>query len=278
MVPSTVDPDAAGYAERANKNKKAVKISAWKLAKLDSNEAIRAAAKARASSSVLRPIDAHRAFDADFSSSDNASVRSSLSIDYNATREMRSASKLSPLRNCNLPSETSMQGAPNLGSPAQKAAAPSSLRFQHPAVDRPPHSVLRGTSATPLAKPMFQSAVAAARDLKQKPSVVWDQEAGRFVSVPASAGIARDDIHARTSQINRSAESSTHDRKPALKVSSPLVSQQERLMYTERSIFFGGPLLSEPARDRVRHASSSGMTIKVDKESNAAHEERESKS
>ena len=60
MVPSTVDPDAVRHTERANKAKKQVKISAWKLAKLDSNEAMKAAAKARASSSVLRPIDTRR--------------------------------------------------------------------------------------------------------------------------------------------------------------------------------------------------------------------------
>ena len=85
MVPSTVDPDAAGYAERANKAKKPVKISARSLAKLDRNEVMKAAAKARASSSVLRPIDARHGHEADISSSGNASVRSSMSGDYSAT-------------------------------------------------------------------------------------------------------------------------------------------------------------------------------------------------
>lgn len=54
-LPSTVDPDAVD-----NKGKKPpqrpVRISAWKLAKLDSTEAMKAGAKARASSSVLRPL------------------------------------------------------------------------------------------------------------------------------------------------------------------------------------------------------------------------------
>ncbi|VAI74865.1 unnamed protein product [Triticum turgidum subsp. durum] len=58
MAPSTVDPDATGHAERPNKAKRQVKISAWKLAKLDGNEAMKAAARARASSSVLRPVGA----------------------------------------------------------------------------------------------------------------------------------------------------------------------------------------------------------------------------
>ncbi|KAK6141214.1 hypothetical protein DH2020_025045 [Rehmannia glutinosa] len=73
MVPSTIDPDAAGLADKLNKGpKKGVRISAWKLAKLDSNEAVKAAAKARASSSVLRPLDNRRLPDSELSSSENA--------------------------------------------------------------------------------------------------------------------------------------------------------------------------------------------------------------
>ena len=67
MIPSTVDPDAAG-----NKvTKRPVRISAWKLAKLDSTEAVRAAAKVRASSSILRPVDNRPMLDPELSSSDN---------------------------------------------------------------------------------------------------------------------------------------------------------------------------------------------------------------
>ncbi|WOL17706.1 putative protein S-acyltransferase 19 isoform X1 [Canna indica] len=280
MVPSTVDPDAVGYAERGNKSKKAVKISAWKLAKLDSNEAIRAAAKARASSSVLRPIDSHHVVDADYSSSGNASVRSSLSMDFSVTKESRSEVKLSPVQNSNLQSvaskedfETSTQSASSLSSPVHiyESAAPSSLPLQHLASDRPPHIVPRGPPATQLMNPMFQSATAVPRDHKRT-SVVWDQEAGRFVSVPASAGIVSTDVHARTSRIslvNRSAETSSYDRRPAPQAASslmpPPLSQQERLMYTGRSIFFGGPLLNEPVRDTARNESISSVTINIDK-------------
>ena len=68
MVPSTVDPDAAGYAERANRAKKAVKISARSLAKLDKNEVMKPTAKAWASSLVPRSIDACRGCEVDVSS------------------------------------------------------------------------------------------------------------------------------------------------------------------------------------------------------------------
>ncbi|CAL5406514.1 unnamed protein product [Camellia sinensis] len=53
-LPSTVDPDAI-QPDKGKIPQRPVRISAWKLAKLDSNEAIKAGAKARASSSVLRP-------------------------------------------------------------------------------------------------------------------------------------------------------------------------------------------------------------------------------
>ncbi|KAI7978821.1 Protein S-acyltransferase 21, partial [Camellia lanceoleosa] len=49
---STVDPDAAQPSDKGKVPQRPVKISAWKLAKLDSKEAIKAGAKARASSSV----------------------------------------------------------------------------------------------------------------------------------------------------------------------------------------------------------------------------------
>ncbi|XP_051186187.2 protein S-acyltransferase 21 [Lolium perenne] len=50
---STVDPD---LVERTRHAKRQVGINPWKLAKLDSNEAMKAAAKHKASSSILNPI------------------------------------------------------------------------------------------------------------------------------------------------------------------------------------------------------------------------------
>ncbi|XP_064946527.1 probable protein S-acyltransferase 19 isoform X2 [Musa acuminata AAA Group] len=288
MVPSTVDPDAVGSVERAKKSKKGVKISAWKLAKLDSNEAIRAAAKARASSSVLRPIEAHHVPHTDGSSSGNASVRSSLSADYSASKESRSEAKLSPLRNSELQSiaskedfESGTQTASSLSSPVHiyESVAPSSLPLQHPVTEqRPPHFIPRGPPTTQN-NTMFQSSAAVVRDNKRA-TVVWDQEAGRFVSVPAAAGMVSTEVPPRTSRVslvNPSPETSTYDRRATLKASSsilPPLSQQERLVYTGRSIFFGGPLLNDPVRDAVRNNSSSDVMQGNNKESNADHEER----
>ena len=126
MVPSTVDPDAAGFAERGHKGpKRAVRISAWKLAKLDSNNAMRAAARARASSSVLRPVDNRRLADLELSSSGNMSVRSSVSTDTAANKEIKNDQRLSPLRNSFAPSqgsrdeyETGTQSVSSFSSPS----------------------------------------------------------------------------------------------------------------------------------------------------------------
>ncbi|KAL2493513.1 putative protein S-acyltransferase 19 [Forsythia ovata] len=100
MVPSTVDPDAAGFGKKRNKApKRQVRISAWKLAKLDSNEVKKATAKARASSSVLLPVDNNRLPDSKLSSSENASVRSSMSTQTGGNKNFRNELKLSLSRN-----------------------------------------------------------------------------------------------------------------------------------------------------------------------------------
>ncbi|KAG2248034.1 hypothetical protein Bca52824_087662 [Brassica carinata] len=78
MVPSAVDPDATESAERGNKiPKRPVKLSAWKLHEAEFKQATRAAARARASSSVLRPIENRHAQDDELSSSGTMSVVSS---------------------------------------------------------------------------------------------------------------------------------------------------------------------------------------------------------
>ncbi|CAA6655838.1 unnamed protein product [Spirodela intermedia] len=105
-VPSTVDPDAVDPSEKgkAAPPKRPVKISAWKLAKLDSGEALKAAAKARASSSVIRPVGSHRRYDTDNCSSGAASSRSSsISVDV---LHLRSSS---PMKSSYPPSLTSRE-------------------------------------------------------------------------------------------------------------------------------------------------------------------------
>ncbi|KAM3277704.1 hypothetical protein ACQJBY_045546 [Aegilops geniculata] len=264
MVPSTVDPDAAGYAERANKAKKPVKISARSLAKLDRNEVMKAAAKARASSSVLRPIDARHGHEADISSSGNASVRSSMSVDYSATKESRSEMRLSPLQNSYPQSlasqddyETGTQTASSLSSPVHihKLAPHTQFRAApHPAP--PPERPALGITRPPVPathisnNPMFQSATSYVRE-NRRASVVWDQEAGRYVSVPMqTTRTGPVELPARNPSFlaNPSGEPGNHGRNlaPANTTSSAIPSGQpsERLTYTGQSIFFGGPILS----------------------------------
>ncbi|KAL7248943.1 hypothetical protein ACSBR1_011173 [Camellia fascicularis] len=312
MVPSTVDPDAAG-----NKlPKRPVRISAWKLAKLDSNEAVRAAAKARASSSVLRPVDNQRMQDPELSSSGNLSVRSSVSTDMGGNKDAKNEFKLSPLRNSFGPSqgsrdeyETGTQSVSSFSSPSHvhdsvtlsplpqahglshfSAVAGSKPSFVQ---DRPTQSsreafpsiisnpishisagfdekiVQRRSSA---GDPLLHSGPATSllRDIKRT-SVVWDQEAGRYVSVPVSASEARGRPSLQTIASNPNIEISSSDRRPVVLPREPSSSvakapleQSEKLMYTGESIFFGGPLLSVPVRDRLGNEKS-GLRLGQDR-------------
>ncbi|CAB4274045.1 unnamed protein product [Prunus armeniaca] len=253
MVPSTIDPDATGITEREQKGpKRPVRISAWQLAKLDSSEAMRAAAKARASSSVLRPLDKP---DLELSSSGNMSVRSSVSTDTGANKEIKNELRLS--RNSFAPSqgsrdeyETGTQSISSFSSPSHvheavtlsplpqgglgRFSAATSVPSLVP--DRPLTSkatlpnvslgfdekiMQRGSTTDPLL--LSAPASSLFRDVRRT-SVVWDQEAGRYVSVPVSASEARNRLSTQTGD----------------------------------SIFFGGPLLSAPVRENLKNERDLG--------------------
>ncbi|XP_022727539.1 probable protein S-acyltransferase 19 isoform X2 [Durio zibethinus] len=299
MVPSTVDPDAAGFAERGHKGpKRAVRISAWKLAKLDSNDAIRAAARARASSSVLRPVDNRCLADPELSSSGNMSIRSSVSTDTGANKEIKNDRRLSPLRNSFARSqgsrdeyETGTQSASSFSSPSYihesvtlsplpqtqgdhfntATSAPGipdrtfMSKAAFPAINNPITQAPSGSDEKVMYKggisdPLLLSAPAISlhRDVKRT-SVVWDQEAGRYVSVPVSATEPRNRSSMQMGLPNSSGETSTQGRREVfplqestLAAKAP-VQQAEKLLYTGDSIFFGGPLLSVPVRDSLRN-------------------------
>ncbi|XP_062199224.1 probable protein S-acyltransferase 19 [Phragmites australis] len=270
MVPSTVDPDAAGYAERANKAKKSVKISARSLAKLDRNEVMKAAAKARASSSVLRPIDARHDHEGDVISSGNASVRSSMSVDYSGTKESNSEMRLSPLQNSYPQSlvsqddyETGTPTASSLSSPVHIHKLASHSQFNAaphpPPLERPAPGMVRPpVPTTQITNPMFQSATSYFRE-NRRASVVWDQDVGRYVSVPAQTRTGPGvELPARNPRFlaNPSGEPSHHGRNlaPGNTSSSAMLSGQpsERLTYTGQSIFFGGPILGTPGINAQR--------------------------
>lgn len=269
MVPSTVDPDASASGNK--QPKKTVKISTWKLAKLDSGEAMKAAAKARASSSVLRPMDAtRRALDSqtDVSSSLNGSVRSS---DYGQNQShhhggrggSRNHDRIpSPLQYSYPPSQTSRDDY-ETGTHDSMSSMSSPGRIHEPVAlslipDR--RNIIPRQAQPPLpppvltTNPMFYSS--------RRPFVVWDQESGRYVSANAT----RPDVgdfpgraainnlhHNRTnpSLANANTLPRRPPQPPNFPESLPPMVRSPLQQQHERSIFFGGPLLSAPVRDAI---------------------------
>ncbi|XP_058195451.1 probable protein S-acyltransferase 19 isoform X2 [Rhododendron vialii] len=303
MVPSTVDPDATGIKIP----KRPVRISAWKLAKLDSHEAVRAAAKARASSSVLRPIDNRHVPDPELSSSCNQSGRSSVSTDTGGIKEAKIEPRnsfglsqgsrdeyetgtqsvssfsspshvhesvtLSPLpqvaQNLNhlLTASTSKPGFVQDRAPTSRAGFPrinptvshSTSAFDERIMQRDSNASDDPWSNLPAPAPATSNLL---REVKRT-SVVWDQEAGRYVSVPVSALEPRNrpafptGVVVSSNPLNSEIATHSSDIRPVLPREQPSSSlatvppleQSEKLLYTGESIFFGGPLLSAPSRD-----------------------------
>ncbi|XP_038972438.1 probable protein S-acyltransferase 19 isoform X2 [Phoenix dactylifera] len=254
-VPSTVDPDAMDSSERGKRpTKRPVRISAWKLAKLDSNEAMRAAAKARASSSVLKPISSRVQYDADRCSSGNVSSRSStVSADVGFHRENRlGILKSSPLKTSYPPSRASRedpeiypQTPSSFGSPhhtnslslAPLEQQPSNTKHFNPiyqsSANRSPLSLKSNDGNENMAGnnseqgPPRQSTTSTLVG-SSRTSIYWDPEAGRFVSSQSTLGSASQG--ART-----------------------------ELLCTEQSIFFGGPLINETTSRSFRHVGASNQ-------------------
>ncbi|URD84462.1 DHHC palmitoyltransferase [Musa troglodytarum] len=253
-VPSTIDPDALDPSGQVKKPPKhPVPISAWKLAKLDKNEAKRAAAKARASSSVLKPIGSHMQYDIDRCSSGNISSRSStVSADIGHQDHRVVAARSSPLKSSYPPSRASredLETCPRTPSSFSSPHNPNSLSLT-PALEQQP-------SNTRHFNPIYQSSAnrspwsVQSSDAKESmaahlsehgqarrtgtnplgssgPSVYWDQEAGRFVSSQSIGG-------------------------PSSRAS------RTELLYTEPSIFFGGPMLNEGPPRSFRNAGTSNQ-------------------
>ncbi|KAL9691254.1 hypothetical protein QQ045_011674 [Rhodiola kirilowii] len=291
MLPSTVDPDAAGFGDKSNKaaSKRPVKISAWKLAKLDSNDAMRAAAKARASSSVLRPLDNRNTRDPDVCSSSNVSSLSADTTGVHQDVKTGGGLLLSPVRNSFAPSHGSID---EYETGTQSMSSFSSPSHMHESVTLSPmpkahgFSHLTGISSRPIGanisnsissqipsrfdetimKKNNSSAALHLREVK-KTSVVWDQEAGRYVSIPMSASEARNMQPSQLGGPTINAEArSYYNRRPIAPVQEsssstltaqpspkPPSQQSEKLTYAGDSIFFGAPLLNAPVRDITRN-------------------------
>ncbi|XP_057544511.1 probable protein S-acyltransferase 19 isoform X2 [Amaranthus tricolor] len=299
MVPSTTDPDAAG---RLKAPRKPVKRSAFKLAKLDPNEVMKAAAKARASSSVLRPVENRRLQTIDYSSSENISIQSSVSADMGANRDFKGDFRVSSMRNSVPPSqgsrdeyETGTQSMSSFSSPSHvhesvtlsplprahgsshfnavgsipglNPAQPSTSEGIHHSVNPVPgfssipddKKCQKDSSTDPL---LFSASTALLRDVKRT-SVVWDQEAGRYVSVSATAD-AKNRSSQQSASLKANVDTSSYSRRPAPAIqpvetssSRAPLQQSDKLTYTGESIFYGGPLLSIPGKDSAKSDKNS---------------------
>ncbi|XAR64276.1 Protein S-acyltransferase [Bertholletia excelsa] len=234
-LPSTVDPDAIHHPDKGKAPQRPIRISAWKLAKLDSNEAIKAGAKARASSSVLRPIGSkHYPYEGDHLSSSNISGISSptsTNPGFHDRNAIPGTSRISNSKSSYPPSHASVEDLETCG-----------------------HSLEHGNSNRDHFNPMYQSSAnqspwsakgsdnndrAINDNLPRIPprrnnlgaadnsrsSVFWDQEAGRFVS-------------AATRSVGSSQGSGTE------------------LLCTSQSIFFSGPLVNEQLNRGQRSGGS----------------------
>ncbi|KAK7310665.1 hypothetical protein RJT34_08301 [Clitoria ternatea] len=258
-LPSTVDPDAIPPPGKGKRlNQRPVRISAWQLAKLDSNEVAKAAAKARASSSVLRPINSRpHAYDADHLSSSNVSGRSSpvSNQGFHNKYDAAGTSRLSPSKSSYPPSQASKEdidtcqhSMSNFSSPQVSNLTPSPMQmpslnrdhfnpmYQQPSANQSPLSARESegnTNTNPVpengARVPMRSDTLAVSD-NRRSSVFWDQAAGRFVS--------------------------SSSRGPG----SSQVSGTE-LLYTGRSIFFGSPVVNEQPTTGTRiNSSVTGIT------------------
>lgn len=252
-LPSTIDPDAVDKDKKLSH--RPVRISAWKLAKLDSNEAIKAGAKARASSSVLRPVGAkHHPYDADHLSSGMSGRSSPASTNhgfYDSNNARAGTSRSSPSKSSYPPSrasrediETCGHSMSNLSSPLATNLTPSPLALQHHVSNRDHFNPIYQSSADQSpwsAKACHENETPTPDNLpgvatrknnmgtseNTKSSVFWDQEAGRFVTANTRGA-------GSTSQVSGT-----------------------ELTYTGQSIFFGGPLLNE----NVNRGGRSGGTL-----------------
>ncbi|KAL0319993.1 UNVERIFIED_CONTAM: putative protein S-acyltransferase 19 [Sesamum radiatum] len=189
--------------------------------------------------------------------------------------------RLSPLGNSFAPSQGSRD---EYETGTQSVSSFSSPSHVHESVTLSPLPQARGfnplaaASSVPAVVPEqpLTSRVAATsliRDVKRT-SVVWDQEAGRYVSVPVSASEARKrpSLPPPAALTNPHSATGTQDKRPAVPPQEPLrplakaeARQSEKLTYTGQSIFFGGPLLSAPIRDGLKREGASSSRDAQDK-------------
>lgn len=222
-----MDPDAVQLPDKGKKSQRPVRISAWKLAKLDSNEAMKAANKARASSSVLRPIGSrHQAYDADYLSASSISGRSSpISIVRAGTSRLSPKSSYPPSRASREDIEASQHSVSSISSPHISNLTPSPLEQKTSNRDQYDPVPLSSTDPSQYSGKVTKGNenVAAAQMLVRKNNLGAAENKG---SVDAGS----------SSQV-----------------------YGEELLRTEESIFFGRPGMYGQARNSSSATNSSGL-------------------
>jgi palmitoyltransferase ZDHHC1/11 len=206
---------------------------------------MKAAAKARASSSVLKPINGRSQYEADQCSSDNLSSRSSIvSADTGNHRYARSGgnSQYKPSYPPSRASADDMELHPQTPTSFQSnSRAPTPVAEHDPSkhfnpiyrtsANRSPFSAkasgLNESSITASSARRFDGAPNAERSGS---SVYWDPEAGRFVSAHANQGFS--------SRLGR-----------------------RDLLHTGQSMLFGAPLTADPAARSFRDPGGSSQRI-----------------
>lgn len=258
-LPSTVDPDVVQPSDKGKRlPHRPVRISAWKLAKLDSNEAVKAGAKARATSSVLRPIGSrHHSYTVGQLSSSNVSGRSSpISTDH-GFQSKKAGGALSSYPSSYASREDAESCGRSVGNvsgplssitPSPMAQQDSNREHFNPmyqmSANQSPWSTKQSeenentahenTAVYPLRN--NSSAIESSST-----SVFWDPEAGRFVSSSS--------ISAGSVQVPRT-----------------------ELLYSDQSIFFGGPLSNEQLNRRTR--STSSLSVGLDRGSTSSYNQQ----
>lgn len=202
---------------------------------------MKAGAKARASSSVLRPVGSkHNQYDPDHLSSSNVSIKSS----PNSTHHHRfheSKSSYPPSRASRDDTETCAHSVvSNLSSPqpGRDHFNPmyQSSGNQSPWSNEPvPVTVTAPPPAPPPARlPQIPRRNVPANEGTRSSSVYWDQEAGRFVSAATVKTVGS---------------------------GSASQGSGTELTYTGQSIFFGGPLVGPSVGSGPLRETSTNATI-----------------
>ncbi|KAI3724708.1 hypothetical protein L2E82_36494 [Cichorium intybus] len=237
-LPSTVDPDAVDKGKKPPQ--RPVRISAWKLAKLDSTEAMKAGAKARASSSVLRPLGAKNTqLDPDHLSSSNVSIKSSPNSTHHHHPFHASKSSYPPSRASRDDTEISNLSSPPPArdhfNPMYQSSGNQSPWSNEPVAAPVPVPIPAPAPAPPpIRVPQVPRRNVGVNEGTRSSSVYWDQEAGRFVSA----------VTVKTLGGGSSSQASGTE-----------------LTYTGQSIFFGGPLVGPGGGGQQRETSSAAAAI-----------------